>query len=147
MEIRLLDPLEILLESRSDLGKVRARVELKVGAWANALLGDDDVLAQRTLIRLVTSLYPSDGPFDPPPGWWRTPLGRVMARRTGHPGAESVSYAVAGEMLGITRQGVHDLVVRGKLVRGEQSGVLTSSVQDRINQRAAQNAPHEEKRL
>jgi hypothetical protein len=137
VETRLLDPLEILLESRSDLTRVRSRVVERAGAWAVDLLGEDDMLAQRTAIRLVTSLYPSDGPFAPPAEWWQTPLGRVMAMRAGHPGAEAVSYSVAGAMLGITRQGVHDLVNRGKLTRHENGGVTTSSVRERINQRAA----------
>jgi hypothetical protein len=134
---RLLDPLEILLESQSELTRVRSRVVERAGAWASALLSEDDVLAQRTVIRLVITLFPGDAPFDPPAAWWQTPLGRVMARRAGHPGAEAVSYSVAGAMLGITRQGVHDLVNRGKLARHENGGVLTSSVQDRLNQRAA----------
>jgi hypothetical protein len=141
VENRLLDPLEILLESHSELSRVRTRVVERAGAWASALLGEDDVLAQRTAIRLVITLYPSDGPFNPPPEWWRTPLGRVMARRAGHPGAEAVSYAVAGAMLGITRQGVHDLVTRGKLDRHEDGGVTTASVQRRIIDRAAVS-PH-----
>jgi hypothetical protein len=135
MENRLLDPLEILLES--ELARVRSKVVERAGALASQLLGEDDVLAARTAIRLVSTLYPSDGPFDPPARWWQTPLGLVVARRAGHPGAETVSYSAAGAMLGITRQGVHDLVTRGKLTRHENGGVMTSSVQNRLNQRAA----------
>jgi hypothetical protein len=140
VENRLLDPLEILLESHSDLVRVRSRVVEQAGAWARHLIGEDETLCQRTVIRLVITLFPGDGPFDPPTDWWRTPLGRVMARRVGHPGAEAVPYSVAGAMLGITRQGVHDLVVRGKLRQHENGGVATSSVRDRINQRVAANA-------
>jgi len=47
-----------------------------------------------------------------------------------------VSYAVAGAMLGVTRQGVHDLVTRGKLARHPSGGVLTASVRDRLVQRS-----------
>jgi hypothetical protein len=132
---RLLDPLEILLEA--ELAPLRARLREQAGRLAEQLLGDDDRVAQRTAIRLVSCLYPSDGPFDPPARWWQTPLGLAVARRAGHPGAEAVSYAVAGAMLGVTRQGVHDLVTRGKLARHDDGGVTTASVQDRINQRAA----------
>jgi hypothetical protein len=132
VEARLLDPLEILLESRSDLSHVRHRVAARAGDWAHALLGEDEVLARHTAIRLVITLYSGASGFNPAPGWWQTPLGRVMVRRVGHPMAESVSYAVAGAMLGITRQGVHDLVVRGKLDRHEDGGVTTASVQRRI---------------
>jgi hypothetical protein len=138
VENRLLDPLEILLESTSDLVPVRSRVARQADGWAEQLLSPDEALAQRAVIRLVVALFPGDGPFDPPPGWWRTPLGRVMAGRVGHPGAESVSYAVAGSMLGISRQGVHDLVTRGKLQRHEKGGVATSSVRERINRQARQ---------
>jgi hypothetical protein len=133
VEGRLLDPLEILLDS--ELAPLRSRVARQAGTWASWLLGDDDQLAARTAIRLVSALYPSDGPFDPPAAWWRTPLGRVVAQRAGHPGAEAVSYAAAGAMLGITRQGVHDLVTRGKLARHASGGVTTSSIQDRLNRR------------
>ncbi|GGK65873.1 hypothetical protein Sme01_23810 [Sphaerisporangium melleum] len=132
VEVRLLDPLEILLESRSELSPVHSRLAERAGAWALALLGEDEDLARRTAIRLVITLYPSDHGFNPPPGWWQTPLGQVMVRRVGHPAAEAVSYAVAGAMLGITRQGVHDLVTRGKLDRHESGGVTTASVQRRI---------------
>ncbi|MFG1624734.1 hypothetical protein [Kribbella sp. NPDC049227] len=130
VEIRLLDPLEILLES--DQPGLHDRVVEMAAAWASRLLGEDEVAARFTAIRLVSTLYPGDQGFTPPPGWWQTPLGQVMVRRVGHPTAESVSYAVAGAMLGITRQGVHDLVVRGKLDRHENKGVTTASVQKRI---------------
>jgi hypothetical protein len=144
VENRLLDPLEILLESHTELTRVRARVAERAEAWAMALLGEDDMLAQRTAIRLVVALYPSDGPFNPPAQWWQTPLGRVTARRAGHPGAEAVSYPVAGAMLGISRQGVHDLVTRGKLQRSASGGVTTSSVRGRLIERAASPRPTEE---
>lgn len=132
VEVRLLDPLEILLESRSDLSWMRNRVVERAAAWASTLLGEDEDLARLTTIRLVITLYPGDQGFSPPPGWWQTPLGQVMVRRVGHPAAEAVSYAVAGAMLGITRQGVHDLVTRGKLDRHESGGVTTASVQRRV---------------
>lgn len=132
---RLLDPLEILLDT--DLPQVRRRVAQQVVGLADQLLGSDEQLAMATAIRLVSSLYPSDGPFDPPVQWWATPLGQVVARLVGHPGTDSLSYAQAGAMLGITRQGVHDLVVRGKLERHSSGGVSTASVRTRISSRAA----------
>ncbi|WP_018657753.1 hypothetical protein [Actinomadura flavalba] len=134
VEARLVDPLEILLED--DLATVRSRLAARAGTWAQRLLGDDGPAAALTAARLVAALYPGDGPFDPPAAWWATPLGRVVAWRVGHPGAEAVSYAVAGAMLGVTRQGVHDLVTRGKLARHPSGGVTTASVRDRIDQRA-----------
>ncbi|HEY7486002.1 MAG TPA: hypothetical protein VH912_16170 [Streptosporangiaceae bacterium] len=110
--------------------------------WADRMLDGDDRVATQTIIRLVSTLYPGDTPFDPPPGWWRTPLGQVTVRRVGHPSARTVSYSVAGAMLGITRQGVHDLVTRGKLARHPDGGVKPESVRARLNQRfPASGAP------
>jgi hypothetical protein len=133
-ESRLLDPLEILLES--ELAEIRSRLAGRAGAWAASLVGGDDRAAALTAVRLVAAFYPGDGPFDPPPAWWQTPLGQVTARRAGHPGADAVSYSVAGAMLGVTRQAVHDLVSRGKLPRHPAGGVLAAGVRDRLRQRA-----------
>ncbi len=127
---RLVDPLEILLGSSGDL---RAESAAASRAWAAVLLGADDQAAAQLAIRLVAALYPGDTPFDPPPQWWRTPLGQVVIRRAGHPSAHAVSYSVAGAMLGVTRQGVHDLVTRGKLARHPDGGVTVDSVRARLN--------------
>ena len=130
--IRLLDPLEILLEGDDAVQALRRLVGLRARQWATQLHDGDDATAVRTAIRLVATLYPDDRAFDPPLEWWRTPLGGVVARRVGHPAAESVSYATAGAMLGITRQGVHDLVRRGRLPRHPDGGVPSAAVRDRL---------------
>ena len=140
-ESRLLDPLEILLEA--ELAEIRSHLAERAGAWAACLLGDDDRAAALTATRLVAALYPGDSPFDPPAAWWQTPFGQVTAHRVGHPGAEAVSYAVAGAMLGVTRQGVHDLVARGKLARHPSGGVLTAGVRDRLVQRSREKGFHD----
>jgi hypothetical protein len=127
---RLIDPLEVLLGESADL---HARVEVASREWAAVLLGDDDQAAALMAIRMVAALYPSDAPFDPPAEWWRAPLGQAVLRRAGHPSAEAVSYSVAGAMLGMTRQGVHDLVTRGKLARHPDGGVTVDSVRARRN--------------
>jgi hypothetical protein len=125
---RLLDPLEILL------GGGTLRESLKAGSkrWACDLLGEDDQTARLTAIRIVSALYPSDRPFDPPSDWWATPLGQAVVHRAGHPSAEAVSYSIAGAMLGVTRQAVHDLVRRGRLERHPAGGVKMASVQKRL---------------
>ncbi|MGW4500061.1 hypothetical protein ACWENR_15790 [Micromonospora sp. NPDC004336] len=132
LDIRLLDPLEILLEGDDTVAALRAVVRVRARRWAARILGGDDAEAMGTIVRVVATLYPSDGPFDPPAQWWRTPLGQAVAWRVGHPTAASVSYAVAGAMLGISRQGVHDLVSRGRLARHPDGGVVPSSVRDRL---------------
>ena len=131
---RLLDPLEILLP-QADLVGLRSSVSADAEMWAAQLLGDDSELARRVAIRLMTVLYPGDAPFDPPDTWWATPLGRVTARRAGHPSKEGVSFGVAGAMLGITRQGVHDLVNRNKLSRHPGGGVTVASIRARLDHR------------
>lgn len=133
---RLVDPLEILLRSEASLRPVRDRVRRDAEMWAAQLLGADDELARQLAVRLVAVLYPDDAPFDPPESWWRTPLGRVTARRVGHPARQRLSFSVAGAMLGITRQGVHDLVNRDKLRRHPEGGVTAASVRARLEQRA-----------
>lgn len=132
---RLLDPLEILVQSGTLMGPLHERVRQDAEMWAAQLLGADAGLAGRVAVRLVAALYPADEPFDPPESWWRTPLGRITARRVGHPAGDRVSFSVAGAMLGITRQGVHDLVSRKKLRRHPDGGVTTASVRARLDQR------------
>ena len=132
LDDRLLDPLEVLLEGDDAVQALRRLVQLRAGRWATQMLDGDDATAARTAARLIATLYPDDRAFDPPVEWWRTPLGGVVARRVGHPAAESVSYATAGAMLGITRQGVHDLVRRGKLPRHPDGGVPSAAVRDRL---------------
>jgi hypothetical protein len=132
LDIRLLDPLEILLDGDDAVDALRQLVRLRAGQWAEQLREGDDATAVRAAVRLVATLYQDDRGFDPPTEWWRTPLGEVVARRVGHPAAESVSYATAGAMLGITRQGVHDLVRRGRLPRHPDGGVPSAAIRDRL---------------
>ncbi|PPK65545.1 hypothetical protein V5P93_005017 [Actinokineospora auranticolor] len=124
---RLLDPLEILLGIDQPTDRVRAAAE----EWAARLLGADQAAAVGCVARLIAALYPGDH-FAPPAGWWGTPFGRVVALRAGYPGVDHVSYSVAGAMLGVTRQGVHDLVTRGKLDRHPDGGVTTESIGNRM---------------
>lgn len=140
VDIRLLDPLEILLAGDEVVEAARALVRLRARTWASVMLGPDDQAAAQLTARVISSLYPGDVPFEPPAEWWRTPLGQVALRRLGHPSARAVSYAVAGAMLGITRQGVHDLITRRKLERHPEGGVTVESVRAR----AGYALPHHE---
>jgi hypothetical protein len=133
VERRIVDPLEILLGSTEQVGPVRDRLRIEAEVWAAQMLGRDHKLAVHTAARLVAALFPGDGPFDPPDEWWGTAFGRVVARRVGHPGRATVPFSSAGAMLGITRQGVHDLVKRAKLDRHPDGGVTTASIHARLN--------------
>ena len=129
---RLLDPLEILTGDDGLIGPLRGRIRGDAEMWAAQLLGPDDRSARHAGARMISAFYPGDGPFEMPAEWWRTPLGRAVARRMGHPARDAVTYPVAAAMLGITRQGVHDLVRRGKLDRHGDGGVSVVSVQARL---------------
>lgn len=135
---RLLDPLEILLGDGSAVEALRGRVRIDAETWAAQLLGRDQRWAAATAARLLAALYPGDEPFDPPPQWWATPFGQAVLHRIGHPWRERVSYAGAGAMLGITRQGVHDLLTRGKLRPHPDGGVTTASVRERSIRRLSE---------
>ena len=132
LDVRLLDPLEVLLEGDDAVLALRRLVLIRARGWAEVLRNGDDAAATMTAARLIATLYPGDRAFDPPAEWWATPLGQVVARRAGHPWAESVTYATAGAMLGITRQGVHDLVRRGKLPRHPDGGVPSAAIRERL---------------
>jgi len=132
LDVRLLDPLEVLLDGDDAVLALRRLVRIRAGQWVDAMRDGDDVTAVMTGARLIATLYPGDRAFDPPIDWWRTPLGQTIARRVGHPSADSVSYATAGAMLGISRQGVHDLVRRGRLPRHPDGGVPSSAIRDRL---------------
>jgi hypothetical protein len=136
LDVRLLDPLDVLLEGDDVVAAVRRLVRSRARRWAGTLHTGSDSAATMMAGRLIATLYPGDRAFDPPADWWSTPLGQVVAVRAGHPWAESVSYATAGAMLGITRQGVHDLVRRGRLPRHPDGGVPSSAIRDRLRSRS-----------
>jgi hypothetical protein len=132
IDIRLIDPLEVLLEDDRAVGGVRERLRELAADWADAIENGSDAAAFRTIARLMATLYPDDHVFAPPADWWRAPFGQAVVRRVGHPFAESVSLATAGAMLGISRQGVHDLVRRGRLPRHADGGVPVAAIRERL---------------
>ncbi len=132
VEARVLGPVDVLFGLETDL---RRRAFEAVLVWTEELLGPDDDAARTTAIRLISTLFPSDEPFHPPTEWWSTPFGRAVLLRAGHPDAEAVSFTVAAAMLGISRQGVHDLAKRGKVQAHPEGGVTVDSVQARLKER------------
>lgn len=112
-----------------------AKISARAPMWASQLLADDDKLAAQTVIDLMNVLWPTN--TEPPPEWWSSPLGQAAARSIGHHGAETVSYSVAGAMLGCSKQYVSKLVAGGKLERGTEGGVTTSSVRALLRARTA----------
>lgn len=120
--------LAALLGPSEQLLMLEQQVESRAAMWASNLLGDDDNLAAETVIDLVNLFFPGDA--GPDAGWWRTPLGRAAARSVGFPGADVVSYSVAGAMLGCTKQYIGKLAAAGRLDRGSSGGVTTASIRD-----------------
>lgn len=130
IQAHLVRPLTELLGTTA-MASVGERLAIEAEMWAAQLLGRDHQLAAQTARNIVRVLYGAGDDFEPPPGWWASPFGRVVLLRIGHPSHERVSYAQAGAMLGITRQGVHDLLNRGKLQRHPDGGVAIDSVRQR----------------
>jgi hypothetical protein len=92
---------------------------------------DPDAIAAETAIDVMCALWPRDS--QPPHDWWRTPLGRVLARSAGMNDAEAVSASVAAAMLGVTRGRVYALLNEGKLDRHPDGGVVRASVMQRLS--------------
>ncbi|WP_229069300.1 hypothetical protein [Actinoplanes sp. DH11] len=132
VEVRLLDPLEILLEDGETSVALRSMLRRRAAGWAHTIEYGDHAAAVHAIARVMATLHSDEHAFAPPPEWWRTPLGQAVVRRVGHPFAESVSLTTAGAMLGISRQGVHDLVRRGRLPRHPDGGVPVAAVRDRL---------------
>lgn len=65
LDIRLLDPLEILLDGDDAVDALRTIVRARAERWADRLVHGDDREAVGTTIRIVSTLYPGDGPFGP----------------------------------------------------------------------------------
>ncbi|WP_100445850.1 DNA-binding protein [Glycomyces xiaoerkulensis] len=131
VERRLLDPLEILLGSPDLAAPLREHLKAQTADWARDLLGADDAAATGTASRLLAVLFGGDE-FSPPDSWWLTSFGRIVALRIGYPGRPTIAPVEAAAMLGITRQGVHDLIRRGKLVKAADGKLVTASVQNRL---------------
>jgi hypothetical protein len=94
------------------------------------LAGDDDRQAAQTSIDVMAALWP-DG-TEPPPEWWHSPLGRLVARSVGTDDAEAVTYSATAAMLGVTIGTIKQLAYRGTLDRHPDGGVLRSSILQRL---------------
>jgi hypothetical protein len=114
--------------------EIMTRVPVAARRLADQLLDDREVdsdsVAAETTIDLMCALWPRGS--EPPPEWWRTPLGRAIARSVGTDDAEAVSASVAAAMLGVTRSRVYALLDESKLDRHPDGGVVRASVMQRL---------------
>lgn len=131
--VQMLDPIELWLDDQTHLTQLRERSLAHAESWARRLLSSSQTEAVHAIVQIIAMFYPDDVAFTPRLSWWGTPVGRITAIRFGHPGATAVSYTTAGAMLGISRQGVHDLVKRGKLSLHPDGGVSTTAIRDRLS--------------
>lgn len=97
---------------------------------AGILTGGDDHQSAEVCIDIIAALWPHS---DPPPAWWRTPLGRALAASAGMDGSEAVSMSVAAAMLGVSPGRATQLADGGKLDRHPDGGVTRASVMARID--------------
>lgn len=118
-----------LLGPSPDMLLLDQNVHSRAEMWAAQLRGDDENLAAQTVRDLVDLLLPLG---EPTQQWWRTPLGQAVARSVGHPDADVVSYGVAAAMLGCSRQNITKLLDSGRLCKGTDGGVTTSSIRDEL---------------
>lgn len=110
----------------------RARIWATAKRLATQLSCEDERLAAQTVIDCAGHLWP----LDPEPEWWRTPVGRLVARSVG-PEDAAVTQAEAAAMLGVTRGTIAQLVSRGTLARHRDGGVDRAAVFARMAKRAA----------
>lgn len=121
---RLLWPLETLLGPGEEFALLRQRADAAARIMAAQLASRDDKLAAQTAIDLAGTVLPDAIPDD----FWPTPLGRLIAKSVGWPGAEEVSYSQAAAMLGVSKTRVQQLLEAGKLERHPGGGVTSVSV-------------------
>lgn len=131
LENRVVFAVDQLCDDPQLLQKLRWRCHIEAEVWATQLLGSAEESARAAVSKIIAILSTPDAEFDPSPQWWSSPFGRAVVLRVGHPSTTAVNYATCGAMLGITRQGVHDLVKRGKLDRHSEGGVACASIQHR----------------
>lgn len=93
---------------------------------AAELCSDEDRPAAEAVLTVMSVLWP-DG-TEPPPEWWRTPAGRMVARSVGRDDSESVTRSVAAAMLGVSPGSVAQWVHRGNLDRHPDGGITRASV-------------------
>lgn len=91
--------------------------------------------AARTAADVMCALWADT---DPPPAWWSTHVGRMVARSVGADATDAVTHSVAAAMLGVPRGSVGTLVHRGQLDRHPDGGVTRGSVLARLARKDTQ---------
>lgn len=109
--------------------RLAGEADQRAATLARRLAGDDD-REVAALVRDLVTLQWGDG--EPEHAWWRTPLGRAAAGSVGRDDSETVTLAVAGAMLGFSRQRAHELAGLGQLDRAPDGRITRASVMARL---------------
>lgn len=100
---------------------VEQRIDDTCARLAAQLCGDDDHESAAAARDVMAARWPAD--TDPPPGWWRTPAGRAVARSGGRDDTESVTRTVAAAMLGVSPGTVAQMLHRARRGLGGSGGL------------------------
>lgn len=93
----------------------------------------DDALAAQTAADVMALLWPHGDPETVGRAdWWRTPLGRMVARAGGHASSDSLTHSTAAAILGLAVGTIGSMVHRGYLERHPDGGVTRASVLARV---------------
>ena len=120
------------------LAPIELRIDDAAARLAAELGSDDDWVAADAARTVMDARWPDD--TDPPPRWWRTPVGRLVARSVGGDTADAVTHSVAAAILGVTTGTVAQMMGRAKngtggsggLERHPDGGITRASVLARI---------------
>lgn len=93
------------------------------------LCGENDHVAAEAALTIMTVLSPSGS--SPELSWWRTPLGRAVARASGAD-EQTVTRSQAAAMLGVSDGTVAQWGHRGTLERDENGRIKRASVFARL---------------
>lgn len=110
--------------------QIELRLESRCRLLAAELCSEDDHAAAEAARTVMFVRWPEG--CEPPPEWWRTPVGRMVARSIGHEDGDSVSRSVAAAILGVHPGTVATLLERGKLERHPDGGITRASVLARL---------------
>lgn len=114
----VVEPLRTLgLDDVADLAAARFD-ELAQSLAASLTSDDEDSVAAAGAMLTFLTRHPR------PLGWWSTPLGAALAAHT----SAEISPTEAGELLGLTRVRIYQLLKEEQLARGPGGGVALRSI-------------------
>lgn len=108
------------------LGKLKRTLHSTADQYATLLQEPDQ--AEQAAINLVHALFGTAG--DPVTDWWKTEAGQAVSYALGYHRDHAFRVDVQA-ILGISRQRVHELIVKGVLVE-DQMGVTAESIRARV---------------